>query len=166
MPTDTRTYLLQAADEFLNRLDSKTDSNDRRMLAQILGDYRLLCEAFIQKEERDLAEYRSRKEDSDAVEPGLCRIKKADDELQIVWAEVYAPLKVDTHGDFMRADEIRKMAYNFMSHSRNHAIDVQHDQKEDRWDHVVVESFIAREGDPTFAQRHKARQSITETGHQ
>jgi hypothetical protein len=152
---DRRTYLLEAASEFIERLANKTDSNDRRMLVQILEDYQNLSENYVQglkrrKAEAELARSTPTQKADEAE--GLCRIKKADDELQIVWSEVYVPMKVDTHGDFMRTDEIRKMAYNFMAQTRNHAIDVQHDQKEDRWDHVVIESFIAREGDPTFVE--------------
>jgi len=77
-------------------------------------------------------------------------VKKTDDELQIVWSEVYVPWVPDTQGDFMRPDEIRKMAHKFLTKGHQHAIDQNHDQVDDRYTHSVVESFIARDGDPVF----------------
>jgi hypothetical protein len=55
----------------------------------------------------------------------------------------------DAHGDFMTPDEVRKMAHNFMRSGNTHVIDVNHDNNLTRA--YVVESFIAREGDPVFA---------------
>jgi hypothetical protein len=75
-------------------------------------------------------------------------IKKQDDELQIVWGEVYVPGIVDSEGDFMTTTEIREMAYRFMRSKRLDKVDVQHDNKE--YDARVVESFIARDDDPLF----------------
>lgn len=74
--------------------------------------------------------------------------KKADEELQIVWGEVYVPGIVDSEGDFMTSSEIREMAYRFMRSQRLDKVDVQHDNQE--YDAHVVESFIARDDDPTF----------------
>lgn len=70
-------------------------------------------------------------------------------EQRIVWAEVYAPNIPDSDGDFMDEETIMKMAYKFMKDMNLKKIDVQH--KNDLVDGAcVVESFIAREGDPHF----------------
>jgi hypothetical protein len=74
--------------------------------------------------------------------------KKADDELQIVWGEVYAPMVPDSQNDFMRAEEILKAAYSWMAKSNTRCIDMEHDGSV--VNAVVVESFVAREGDPVF----------------
>ena len=88
-------------------------------------------------------------------EAGL--IKKSDDELRIVWAEVYVPDFPDTQGNAMHRDDIRKMAHHFLSEGRTRRVNLQH-----TCDHPmtqdcgcargssVVESFIARDGDPIF----------------
>lgn len=75
-------------------------------------------------------------------------LKKADDEMQIVYGEVYAPGVPDTQGDTMTAEEIMKTAYRFMEAGRLTKIDTNHNQSDNG--SYVVESFIAREGDPTF----------------
>lgn len=88
------------------------------------------------------------------VSKGLVRdsnkvpFKKTDDELQVVWGEVYAPGFPDSQGDFMTAEGIRQMAWNFMKKQALHKVDVQHCQQESG--SYIVESFIAREGDPVF----------------
>lgn len=74
--------------------------------------------------------------------------KKADDVKQIVYGEVYVPDEKDTDDHWMTATEIEKMAHTFMANLRQYQIDKQHDSTPD--DGVVVESFIAREGDPDF----------------
>lgn len=80
-------------------------------------------------------------------------IKKSDDKKRIVFAEVYAPDRPDSDNEFMRADEIEKMAYGFMKTMKLDAIDHQHSQNEaDAVGCVVVESFIARKGDPDFIE--------------
>lgn len=87
----------------------------------------------------------------------LVSFAKADDEQQIVWGEVYvpwtgegAPPKADrdTHGNWARPEEIQKMAYEFMRKQRINKIDKNHDEKVTG--DYIVESFIAREGDPDF----------------
>ena len=75
-------------------------------------------------------------------------IRKIDEELQIVYGEVYAPDVVDAHGDMMTAEEIRKAAHRFLASRRTTKVDVNHDNN--IADAVVVESFIAREDDPVF----------------
>jgi len=76
-------------------------------------------------------------------------VSKSSDELQIVWGEVYAPGHPDAHGHYMTSDEIRKMAHAFIAEGKTSAIDVGHDQDESHGAYVV-ESFIARDGDPDF----------------
>lgn len=80
-------------------------------------------------------------------------VKKSDNAKRIVWAEVYAPDRPDADGEFMRADEIEKMAYGFMKRMKLDAVDHQHSQNEDDAEGcVAVESFIARKGDPDFIE--------------
>jgi hypothetical protein len=78
-------------------------------------------------------------------------IRKVDEELRIIWAEVYVPGFPDTQGEFMSADSIREMAYTFLKSNLCHSIDVEHDQDTSRGC-SVVESFIARKGDPDFIE--------------
>ncbi|QXN72626.1 capsid maturation protease [Rhodobacter phage RcZahn] len=75
-------------------------------------------------------------------------IKKSDDELRIVWGEVYAPGFPDSQGDFMSADTVREMAYGFMKKQALNAIDTNHSRELNG--SIIVESFIAREDDPLF----------------
>jgi hypothetical protein len=78
----------------------------------------------------------------------VIQIKKLDHEEQVVFGEVYAPSFPDSQGDFMTPDEIKKMAYNFLRKGIASNIDVNHTQMPSG--SYVVESFLAREGDPTF----------------
>jgi hypothetical protein len=75
---------------------------------------------------------------------------KFDDELQIVYSEVYAPDMIDTQGDFTDAVEIRKMGHDFMRSMALDSIDMNHDHQ--LVDAVVVESFIVRKGDEDFIE--------------
>ena len=75
-------------------------------------------------------------------------IKKADDEKQIVYGEVYAPGIPDADGDVMDAAEIERMAYKFMRERKTDKIDIQHDNTVTTA--YMVESFIVRKGDPDF----------------
>ena len=75
-------------------------------------------------------------------------VKKLDDELQIVWGEVFAPGILDAQYDFMTAPQIREMAYRFVAKGNMTAIDKMHDQVEGAA--TIVESFIARDNDPDF----------------
>ena len=77
-----------------------------------------------------------------------CRIRKTDDELQIVYGEVYAPNVPDVHGEFMTSVEVRKMAHRFMAKGILKAVDTNHDNELNG--SMVVESFIARNDDPIF----------------
>lgn len=78
-------------------------------------------------------------------------IKKAETAKRIVWSEVYAPDRPDADNEFMRAEEIEKMAYGFMRAQKLDAVDAMHDQQ-NKDGCCVVESFIARKGDPDFIE--------------
>lgn len=75
-------------------------------------------------------------------------IKKADQEQQIVFGEVFAPGFPDSQGDFMTPETVRDMAYQFMKNGYGSNIDVEHSRTPSGA--YVVESFIARDDDPTF----------------
>jgi len=77
------------------------------------------------------------------------KIQKADEEQRMVYGEVYSPLKPDVHGEYMDAEAIRKMAYNFMRELKLASVDTQHENVLTPGVHVV-ESFIARDDDATF----------------
>lgn len=64
----------------------------------------------------------------------------------IVFAEVYAPLRVDTDSEAMTKEEIKKSAYAFMRKSKLDNIDINHNFEQSGC--FVVESFIARPEDP------------------
>jgi hypothetical protein len=75
-------------------------------------------------------------------------IKKMDAAKQIVMGEVYIPYVPDSQGDFMTPDEIERIAHNFLRNRRVFKVDTEHNLVENG--SVVVESFIARPGDPDF----------------
>ena len=78
----------------------------------------------------------------------VVEFKKSDAKQQIVFGEVYVPNRRDTDGNFMTAETIEKMAHDFLRNKRNAQISKGHDGNSDKG--CVVESFIAREGDPDF----------------
>jgi hypothetical protein len=82
------------------------------------------------------------------VTSNVTEVRKTDGEKQIVWGAVYIPGVPDSHGDFMTADEIEKMAYRFAMKADFTAVDVMHDNV--RYGCFIVETFIARPGDPDF----------------
>jgi len=77
-------------------------------------------------------------------------ITKADDDQQIVYGEVYVPMVPDSDGEFMDADTIKAAAHKFLQNHNIHNVDKQHDNT--LTGSYVVESFIAREGDPDFIE--------------
>lgn len=77
------------------------------------------------------------------------QIKKADQYKQIVYGEVYAPGVPDSDGEYMTEETIEKMAHAFMRKSRLQQIDTNHNNTLVPGA-MVVESFIARKGDPDF----------------
>lgn len=77
---------------------------------------------------------------------------KADTiEERLVYGEVYAPSRPDSDGEFMTAVEIQKMAHDFVRKQRMDQVDQQH-QNGLTDGVVVVESFVARKGDPDFIE--------------
>ena len=84
---------------------------------------------------------------AEAVRDGV-QIKKLDQDEQVVFGEIYAPGFPDSQGDFMTPQEIKKMAYGFMRKGALSNIDTNHSQTPNG--SVMVESFIARDGDPIF----------------
>ncbi len=86
---------------------------------------------------------------SEETEEKQIGIKKVDEELRIVWGEVYVPWVPDSQGDFMTPAEVRKMAHRFLLDGRTGKVDLQHDNRVN-YGSAVVESFITREDDPLF----------------
>lgn len=75
---------------------------------------------------------------------------KADEEHQVVYGVVYAPNIVDTDWETMTADEVQDMAWRFLATQEPDNIDLQHNLKKSGC--YVVESFLARPGDPDFPE--------------
>jgi len=82
----------------------------------------------------------------------IVRIKKADADKQIAYGEVYAPNVLDTHGEFMLAEDIEKMAHRAMKRisEGSFVVDEMHDNEDTG--SYLVESFIARKGDPDYTE--------------
>lgn len=74
-----------------------------------------------------------------------------EEEQRIVFAELYAPMIPDHDNEYMDAEGIRKMAYKFMKAMKLDQIDRQH-TNELSTGAGIVESFIARKGDPLFIE--------------
>jgi len=75
-------------------------------------------------------------------------IKKFDEELQLIYGEVYAPNIPDSQGDFMSVKTIREMAHEFLAQGLVSNIDIEHNREISGC--AIVESFIAREDDSIF----------------
>lgn len=71
------------------------------------------------------------------------------DDLQLVFGEVYAPNRPDAQGEYMTADEIRKMAHAFLRDGKTQKIDLMHGNKIVEGC-AVVESFVAEETNPLY----------------
>jgi hypothetical protein len=65
---------------------------------------------------------------------------------RLVYGEVYAPFQVDTDGEAMTPEDIKKMAHDFLAKGRVNKIDVQHNLEPSGC--LTVESFLARKDDP------------------
>lgn len=76
--------------------------------------------------------------------------RKALEEKHLVYAEVYLPDIEDAHGHQMTREEIEEMAHGFLKNARTTQIDLNHDNKTG-YGCYMVESFIARDGDPDYA---------------
>ena len=77
--------------------------------------------------------------------------KAFDDDEHLIYGEVYVPLRPDSDGDIMDADTIKKMAHDFLKAKKLDQVDVQHDNNLNEGA-SIVESFIARKGDPIFLE--------------
>lgn len=79
----------------------------------------------------------------------IFRIRKDEDGFErMVFGEVLVPETLDTYGDYHTRQSIREFAYAFMVHG--FGIDREHDNNDISDKAFVVESFIARDGDPDF----------------
>jgi len=67
---------------------------------------------------------------------------------RIVLAEVLTPDTVNVYGDFHTKNSVKQFAYSFAM--TGYGMDVEHDNIDRSNSLVVVESFIARPGDPDF----------------
>lgn len=76
--------------------------------------------------------------------------RKFDAAKQIVYGIVYSPMIADSQGDWASAESIEKMAHDFNAKNRAHAIDIEHNLHPSGA--AVVESFIARKGDPDYPE--------------
>jgi len=77
--------------------------------------------------------------------------KALNEDQQLVFAEVYAPNRPDSDGEFMDVAGVRDAAYRFMKAMKLDSIDSHHNNKlVDGC--CIVESFIARKGDPHFIE--------------
>lgn len=75
-------------------------------------------------------------------------VKRRDDYERVVFAEVLIPDQMDVFGDFHTKESVKNFAYGFMK--QGFGIEATHNSV-DRSDSLkVVESFLAREGDPDF----------------
>ena len=72
------------------------------------------------------------------------------DAQRIVYAPVYTPYRVDTDHEAMLPDQVERMAHGFMLNGRHDRIDINHDGVKSGC--IVVESFVARNGDPDFIE--------------
>lgn len=77
--------------------------------------------------------------------------KTVQEDQRLVFAEVYAPLRVDSDREYMDSKGIKDMAYKFMKAMKLNNVDSAH-TNELVEGACVVESFIARKGDPDFIE--------------
>jgi hypothetical protein len=81
---------------------------------------------------------------------GERRLVLRDEKERIVMGEVYIPNFVDTFGTTMTPEEVKRVAYDFMRKGLLDHIDEMHNYQKSG--NYVVESFIARKGDPDFVE--------------
>lgn len=77
-------------------------------------------------------------------------IKKFDSDEQIVYGEVYAPYVIDSHGEMMLPEDVRKLAHRFLLEKKTDRIDIMHNNK--AINASMVESYIAKANDPDYAE--------------
>lgn len=76
--------------------------------------------------------------------------KDAEGFERLVFAEVIIPDAINVYGDFHTRQSVRDFAYGFMM--SGFGLDVEHDNDDITGKALVVESFIARSGDPDFIE--------------
>lgn len=69
---------------------------------------------------------------------------------RVVMAEVLVPDVANVYGDYWTREGIKHAAYMFME--RGFGLDLEHDKKDHVGEWFIVESFIARTGDPDFIE--------------
>lgn len=69
---------------------------------------------------------------------------------RLVTGQVYAPDTLDSHGHYMTAADLKKVAHTFMTDGLLTSIDIQHNNV--AVNATIVESFIARKNDPDFEE--------------
>jgi hypothetical protein len=77
-------------------------------------------------------------------------VSKLDESRRLIFGVVYEPNRIDGKGFFMEPEEVEKMAHRFMKLNLSKSIDTQHDNIPNG--SYPVQSFIAREGDPDYAE--------------
>lgn len=85
-----------------------------------------------------------------AIEAKYDIAKVHSNDERLVTGQVYAPDTLDAHGHFMTAKELKRVAHQFMQDGLITSIDVQHNNE--TVTATIVESFIARKGDPDFEE--------------
>jgi hypothetical protein len=78
----------------------------------------------------------------------MIRFQVAEGFERVAFAEVLIPNTLNVYGDFHTKESIRQFAYGFMING--FGIDLQHDNVDVSEKVRIVESFVARDGDPTF----------------
>ncbi len=83
---------------------------------------------------------------------GLQVVQREDKTFErVVMAELLIPDTPNSYGDIYTRDSIKEFVYEFAR--QGHGLDVDHDQVNvDGKEWIVVESFIARPGDPNFIE--------------
>ena len=85
-------------------------------------------------------------------------ISKKDEKEGVVYGIVYSPDEVDTQGDFAKAKEIKKAAYNFMKEKRVDSVDTSHSFK--KAGAFVCESWILKKDDPLFKKEKEGSWAV------
>ena len=85
--------------------------------------------------------------EEDYLKPYVEIVKK-DTEHKVVKGVVYAAGYVDTDGETISPEDVRKMARDFLANRKEKNIDIQHNWKESGC--VVVESYFLEKNDGTF----------------
>lgn len=83
---------------------------------------------------------------------GALRIISRDEDgfERIAFAEIILPDNLNTYGDFHTQESVREFSYSFMINRTGW--DVEHDEVDISDKVQIVESFIARKGDPDFIE--------------